>query len=47
MNPSALKWACTSFGTCVGSVLAYAIPILQVALLAVSLYAAIKSLRKK
>lgn len=42
-----LKWACTSFGTCLGSVLSFAIPTLQVILLAVSAYAAIKALRAK
>lgn len=42
-----LKWACTSIGTCVGSILTWAIPTLQVVLLAVSVYAAIRSLRKK
>ncbi len=42
-----LRWACTSFGTCLGSILSFAIPTLQVLLLAVSLYAAIKALRNK
>jgi hypothetical protein len=44
---TSLKWACTSLGTCVGSFLAYAVPILQVIALGVSIYAGIRALRHK
>lgn len=42
-----LKWACTSAGTCLASFLTYAVPILQVTALAVSIYAGIRALRSK
>jgi hypothetical protein len=45
MNDS-LKWACTSVGTCAASFLAYAIPTLQAIALALSIWAAVRSLRK-
>jgi hypothetical protein len=44
---SSLKWACTSLGTCVGSFLAYAVPVLQVVALCISIYAGIQALRYK
>jgi hypothetical protein len=43
----ATKWACTSIATCTASFLAYAVPILQVVALALSIWAAIRSLRKR
>lgn len=44
---TSLKWACTSLGTCVGSFLAYAVPILQIIALCVSIYAGVRALRHK
>lgn len=39
--------ACTSLGTCVVSFAAYAVPVLQVIALVVSILAGIKALRSK
>lgn len=42
-----VKWLCVSTGTCLGSFLAYAVPILQVIALGISIYAGIRALRRK
>lgn len=45
MNP-ALKWACTSLGSCAVSFASYAIPVLQVVALVVSIAAGIIAIRR-
>ena len=43
---STVAWACTSIGTCAGSFFAYAIPVLQITALVVSIIAGIVTIRK-
>lgn len=46
MTPQ-LKWLCVSTSTCFASFLSYAVPVLQVIALGISIYAGIRALRKK